>query len=94
MHFICIDWRHLRELAEEDQAYVIESPFGSRIHRRRAGDVLHPECEPLATLEALRRGLGPYNFAGQYQQAPRPPAVAWWRPLGSRVTRLRICRKN
>jgi hypothetical protein len=37
MHFICIDWRHLHKLAEEDQARVIESPFGSRIHHRRAG---------------------------------------------------------
>ena len=34
--------------------------------------MLHPEREPLATLEALRRGLGPYNFAGQYQQTPAP----------------------
>jgi hypothetical protein len=59
-------------IAEEDQAYVIESPFGSRTHHRQTGDVLHPAREPLATLEALRRGLGPYNFAGQYQQAPTP----------------------
>ena len=59
-------------IAEEDQTYVIESPFGSHIHHRRTGDVLHPEREPLATLEALRRSLGPYNFAGQYQQAPAP----------------------
>lgn len=59
-------------IAEEDQTYVIESPFGSCIHHRRTGDLLHPEREPLAALEALRRGLGPYNFAGQYQQAPAP----------------------
>jgi predicted phage terminase large subunit-like protein len=70
-------------IAEEDQAYVIESPFGSRTHHRRTGDVLHPAREPLATLEGLRRGLGPYNFAGQYQQAPTPPGggmveAAWF----------------
>ncbi len=59
-------------ISEEDQAYVIESPFGSHVHHRRTGDVLHPAREPLATLDALRRGLGPYNFAGQYQQAPAP----------------------
>jgi predicted phage terminase large subunit-like protein len=59
-------------IAEEDQSYVIESPLGSRTHHRHTGDVLHPEREPLATLETLRRGLGPYNFAGQYQQAPAP----------------------
>ncbi len=70
-------------IAEEDQTYVIESPFDSRIHHRRTGDFLHPEREPLAALEALRRGLGPYNFAGQYQQAPAPAGggmveVAWF----------------
>jgi predicted phage terminase large subunit-like protein len=59
-------------IAEDDQTYVIESPFGSRTHRSRVGDVLHPEREPLATLESLRSSLGPYNFAGQYQQAPAP----------------------
>ncbi|MGH6813954.1 MAG: phage terminase large subunit, partial [Methylocella sp.] len=49
-----------------------ESPFGSWSRQRRAGDALHLEREPFATLEALRRGLGPYNFAGQCQQAPAP----------------------
>ena len=59
-------------IAEVDRAYVIESPFGSRTHHRRTGDVLHPEREPLHVLDPLRRSLGPYNFAGQYQQAPAP----------------------
>ncbi|MGH6813659.1 MAG: phage terminase large subunit, partial [Methylocella sp.] len=51
-------------IAEDDQSYMIESPFGSWSRQRRAGDALHLEREPFATLEALRRGLGPYNFAG------------------------------
>ncbi|MGH6857673.1 MAG: hypothetical protein ACRECP_08545 [Methylocella sp.] len=52
-------------IAEVDATYVIESPFGSSTHHRRAGDVLHPEREPLATLESLRLSLGPYNFASR-----------------------------
>jgi predicted phage terminase large subunit-like protein len=31
-----------------------------------------PEREPLATLDAIRRAVGEYNFAGQYQQSPAP----------------------
>jgi predicted phage terminase large subunit-like protein len=39
---------------------------------RRAGAALHPEREPLAVLEAIRRTLGSYEFAAQYQQEPVP----------------------
>src|SRR6202030_4178516 len=35
-------------------------------------EALHPPREPLDTLERLRRTLGEYNFAGQYQQSPAP----------------------
>ena len=37
-----------------------------------AGEALHPAREPLATLEHIRRTIGEYNFAGQYQQSPAP----------------------
>jgi predicted phage terminase large subunit-like protein len=33
---------------------------------------LHPERQPLATLDQIRRTIGEYNFAGQYQQTPTP----------------------
>src|SRR6516164_1720966 len=36
------------------------------------GEALYPEREPPEMLEQLRRTLGEYNFAGQYQQAPSP----------------------
>ena len=39
-----------------------------------------PAREPLATLEGLSRGLGPYNFAGQFSRRPRP----WRRHGGGR----------
>jgi hypothetical protein len=33
---------------------------------------LHPAREPLFVLENIRRTIGEYNFAGQYQQSPAP----------------------
>ena len=39
---------------------------------RQRGEALHPERQPLPILEQIRRTLGEYNFAGQYQQAPSP----------------------
>jgi hypothetical protein len=33
---------------------------------------LHPAGEPLETLDRIRRAIGEYNFAGQYQQCPAP----------------------
>ena len=33
---------------------------------------MHPEREPLDTLDRTRRTVGEYNFAGQYQQWPAP----------------------
>lgn len=59
-------------IAEAEQVFEIRTPFGVRRHRREVGDVLHPAREPLAVLDALRTSLGAYNFAGQYQQSPRP----------------------
>jgi len=37
-----------------------------------SGEALHPAREPLAVLQNIRRTIGEYNFAGQYQQAPAP----------------------
>ena len=62
----------LPAIAEEDEVHVISSLCGSCTVRRRAGTALHPEREPLELLDLLRRSLGEYNFAGQYQQQPAP----------------------
>ena len=40
--------------------------------KRRAGEALHPEREPLEVLNQIRESLGEYHFAGQYQQSPAP----------------------
>jgi len=37
-----------------------------------AGRALAPSREPLEVLDRIRQTIGPYNFAGQYQQSPAP----------------------
>lgn len=62
----------LPAIAEEDESFVIQTPYGVQRLGRLAGEALHPGREPLEVLNHLRAGLGEYNFAGQYQQAPAP----------------------
>src|SRR5712671_2327927 len=59
-------------IAEADEAHQIETIWGPRCFARRPGEALHPDREPLETLEHIRRTIGEYNFAGQYQQSPAP----------------------
>ena len=59
-------------IAEEDEVHEIETILGPRTFMRRRGEALHPEREPLDTLDRIRRTIGEYNFAGQYQQSPAP----------------------
>lgn len=65
-------WAHLNlpAVAEFDQ----NIPVGpDRFYRRKVGELLHPEREPQSVLDDLRRSIGSYNFAAQYQQQPIPP---------------------
>ena len=59
-------------IAEQEESFLIESPFGTRHHTRHVGDLLHPTRESAATLARLRQTMGEYHFAGQYQQTPVP----------------------
>jgi len=59
-------------VAEADQVHAIETMRGPQCFTRRAGEALHPAREPLAVLQNIRRPIGEYNFAGQYQQSPAP----------------------
>ena len=82
-------------IAVEDQRYVYETPYGPREYLRPVGEVLHAVREPAAILDALRKTVGEYNFAGQYQQNPVPLGgglvkVAWFQaydrlPEGMRI---------
>jgi predicted phage terminase large subunit-like protein len=80
------DWEIVRfpAIAEDDEAFVVETVWGKRRVARRPGEALHPEREPPEMLEQIRRTIGEYNFAGQYQQAPAPQGggmvkAAWFR---------------
>jgi predicted phage terminase large subunit-like protein len=66
------EWRVLRfpAIAEEDEAYEIQTAYGPRRFSRRLGEALHVEREPLEVLKDIRETSGEYNFAGQYQQTP------------------------
>jgi predicted phage terminase large subunit-like protein len=68
------EWEHVRlpAIAEEEELHLIQTSLQTRTIRRHIGEVLHPEREPLVVLEHMRRTIGEYNFAGQYQQQPAP----------------------
>jgi predicted phage terminase large subunit-like protein len=68
------DWEIVRlpAIAEDDETIVVDSRLGRRWLQRRRGEALHPERESVAMLEQIRRTIGEYNFAGQYQQMPAP----------------------
>jgi hypothetical protein len=80
------EWEIVRfpAIAEDDESQLVDTLFGPLNFTRRRGEALHPEREPRAVLEHIRRTIGEYNFAGQYQQAPAPLGgglvkAAWFR---------------
>jgi predicted phage terminase large subunit-like protein len=65
-------WTHLNlpAIAELEERI----PLGpDRFHVRKPGDLLHPEREPKAVLDQIKRTMGSAEFQAQYQQAPVPP---------------------
>jgi predicted phage terminase large subunit-like protein len=68
------DWEVLSfpAIAEAAETHEIETIWGRQCFTRRQGEALHPDREPLETLARIRRTIGEYNFAGQYQQSPAP----------------------
>ncbi len=42
------------------------------VYRRREGELLHPEREPIEVLDELKIAMGSYTFEAQYQQQPMP----------------------
>ena len=64
-------WAHLELPAIAEVAAAI--PIGpGRVHHRRAGEVLHPARDNLATLQRIQREMGSHAFSAQYQQDPLP----------------------
>lgn len=77
----------LAAIADEDERYEVNTPYGRRIVGRKAGEALHPEREPLEVLAQIRKTVGEYNFSAQYQQQPIPPGggmvkLAWLKSFG------------
>jgi predicted phage terminase large subunit-like protein len=68
------EWEPVRfpAIAEADEVHTVDTIDGPRTFARGRGEALHPAREPVAMLDAIRRTIGEYNFAGQYQQAPAP----------------------
>lgn len=58
-------------IALEDTVHRLSDRPGD-VHRRRVGDLLHPEREPMEVLERVRRAQGSLLFEAQYQQNPLP----------------------
>src|SRR5271167_1588343 len=54
------EWEVVRfpAIAEEDEVHEIETIWGPQCFTRRRGEALHPEREPLDTLERIRRTIG------------------------------------
>ena len=69
------DWTvlSLPAIAEIDEDVPISE---GKVYRRKAGEALASEREPLAVLEVLKLQLGSDAFSAQYQQAPAPPGGA------------------
>ena len=59
-------------IAEEDERIAYDTLFGRRVFERKIGEALHPARFSRAALDEVRRAVGPYNFASQYQQNPIP----------------------
>src|SRR5262249_55347894 len=59
-------------IAEQDEPYSFQTPYGRRRVHRRAGEILQPALFSAVSLEVQRRGMTDYNFVAQYQQNPQP----------------------
>ena len=57
-------------IAEDDESFAIETPYGPQLFSRKAGEALHPGRESADTLARLRAQMGSAAFLAQYQQAP------------------------
>lgn len=68
-------WTHLDLPAIAEEPQEIELGSG-RTYKREAGEVLHPEREPLSVLEEQKAAMGSWAFSAQYQQRPMPPEGA------------------
>jgi hypothetical protein len=54
------DWEVVRfpAIAEEEEIWALDTELGQHLFTRQRGEALHPERQPVATLEQIRRVPG------------------------------------
>lgn len=77
------DYVHLMIPMEYDSSRHCSTPIGWEDWRTEDGELAWPERFPEKVVDSLRQSLGPYAYAGQYQQAPAPRGGGifkrdWW----------------
>jgi predicted phage terminase large subunit-like protein len=82
------DWYHLNlpAIVDVDGGEYLKSAFGDwRLHRRKAGEALHPAREPKHVLDAIKREMGSLDFSAQYLQQPVRPEgnLVKWKWFGA-----------
>lgn len=70
------DFQHIKlpVIAEHDEEWILNNHISGkqRVVFRAKGELLHPQRENMDVISDLRKNLGEYGFAGQYQQRPTP----------------------
>lgn len=59
-------------IAEHDEVYSFQTPYGGRHVTRKEGEALHPAHLSQNRIDELRGDMTEYNFAAQFQQDPQP----------------------
>lgn len=72
-------YEHLVLPAEATSERVVYLPVSKKGIVIEAGKILHPEREGREELDALKRDLGPIDYAGQYLQVPTPETGAMFK---------------
>lgn len=67
-----MDYVHLMLPMEFEAERACETVLGFRDPRQSDGELLDPVRFPAAVVEKLKRDMGSYAYAGQYQQRPTP----------------------
>lgn len=78
-------YTHLMVPMEYDEGRHCETDIGWSDPREEDGELAWPERFPPQVVADMQRNLGPYAYAGQYQQAPVPRGGGifkreWWQP--------------
>ncbi len=80
-----MDYTHLCIPMEYDEGRRCSTEIGWEDPREEDGELAWPARFPASVVERMKRDLGPYAFASQYQQAPAPRGGGifkreWWTP--------------